>query len=54
MVLCGFGWQTLAGQTKNPRRFQPWVLVKVFLDSTSANGIAYYDDYNRYNLLNVH
>jgi hypothetical protein len=30
--------------TKNPRRCQPWVLVK-FSRSTSANGMVGYDQY---------
>jgi hypothetical protein len=28
MVFCRFGWQSRAGQIKNPRFCQPWVLVK--------------------------
>jgi hypothetical protein len=36
------------GQQKTHSRFQPWVLVKITSISTSANGIAGYDDYQNY------
>jgi hypothetical protein len=36
------------GQQKTHSRFQPWVLVKIISISTSTNGLAYYEDYQRY------
>jgi hypothetical protein len=36
------------GQQKTHSRFQPWVLVKIFSISTRANGLAYYEGYQRY------
>lgn len=36
------------GQQKTHSRFQPWVLVKIYSISTRANGLAYYEDYQRY------
>jgi len=36
------------GQQKTHSRFQPWVLVKIVSISTRANGLAYYEDYQRY------
>jgi hypothetical protein len=41
-----------AGHKKTHDRFQPWVLVKVALASTSANGVATYDDDQQYDLSN--
>jgi hypothetical protein len=36
------------GQQKTHSRFQPWVLVKICSTSTSANGLANYEGYQRY------
>jgi hypothetical protein len=36
------------GQQKTHSRFQPWVLVKIVSISTRANGLVYYEDYQRY------
>jgi hypothetical protein len=36
------------GQQKTHSRFQPWVLVKIVSISTSTDGLANYEDYQRY------
>jgi hypothetical protein len=37
-------WPVARIKQKTHDRFQPWVLVKVWLCSTSANGVGNYDD----------
>jgi hypothetical protein len=37
-------WPVAWIKQKTHDRFQPWVLVKVWLGSTSTNGVANYDD----------
>ncbi len=37
-------WPVAQIKRKTHDRFQPWVLVKVWLCSTSANGVVNYDD----------
>jgi len=36
------------GQQKTHSRFQPWVLVKIVSISTSTDGLANYEGYQRY------
>jgi hypothetical protein len=42
--MCFRLWPVARIKRKTHDRFQPWVLVKVWLDSTSANGVGNYDD----------
>jgi hypothetical protein len=37
-------WPVARIERKTHDRFQPWVLVKTWLRSTSANGVGDYDD----------
>jgi hypothetical protein len=42
----------VAGSNKKPTTaLQPWVLVKVYFNSTSANGVANYNDDSQFNRL---
>jgi len=42
--MCFQLWPTARIERKTHDRFQPWVLVKTWLSSTSANGVGDYDD----------
>ena len=53
LLMCSFGCGRLARvKQKTHGRCQPWVLVKL-LRSTSANGVASYDDYQNDSLWDV-
>jgi len=43
--MCFQLWPTARIERKTHDRFQPWVLVKTWLRSTSANGVVGYDDH---------